>query len=344
MTSVAAKDIKDEIQLRMPTFDPKSAEGMLTGKIGEYLSDAANMAQELATLNQQMESEANQRLTKLQLGALNVEQAQLDFKNRQPGVKLAPHLRNLLSTVLAQTEVRNGFNLGVKDRSHGPQQPVALTLTGFTPPDDFRGIIQDRKPFKDPTVPGGHGEFSHRIQWYCVMQAKNLTPPPRSWAEFYAWVGQYVHTTPQSTDRSSWANLGLWDALVDRNRYGRHTATPYDTAETTDFRSPENLQETISEQMTVQFPLLSTFLDVREKKRVTSSIRINPARLNDYLTKKVYGPNVTYQALSDIDKARIDNLVQNKILEAGPVIAQTPDVPGYESAFNVVANFFIAKS
>jgi hypothetical protein len=34
---------------------------------------------------------------------------------------LAAHLRYLLSIVLAQIEVSNGFNLGVKDRSHGPQ-------------------------------------------------------------------------------------------------------------------------------------------------------------------------------------------------------------------------------
>ncbi|WP_442807887.1 LirA/MavJ family T4SS effector [Trinickia soli] len=238
-------------------------------------------------------------------------------------------MQNLLTTVLARAESQHGFCLGGAQNSTGVQRPAALLLTGVINENKFRSLLRQQMPFKDPTVPYGHGEFSHRIQWYCVIKrAQAFDTQGIAWADPYEWVGTQAHTQAQNWDEEGWANDGLWDALFDRNKYGRDGFNgPYNTAALTDFRSPENLHEhlTTHANMKTDCPLLSTFLAVREAKRTNTAIRVSTAYINDYATKKVFGSGVTYAQLSDSDKTQIDTVVAGKTLLPQPTQQQTPD-------------------
>jgi hypothetical protein len=315
--------IDAEIKLRIPGYAVKANYAQLALEVGSYLSDCSQMITELKLLEQEMQDEATNRLG----GPLNVAASQNAFVNRTPGVKLPDHLQNLLTTVLARAESQHGFYLGVAQNSTGAQRPAALLLTGFIDENEFRSLLRQQMPFKDPTVPFGHGEFSHRIQWYCLIKrAQAFTTQGTALADLYEWVGTQAHTQTQNGDQAGWANQGLWDALFDRNKYQRDNVNgPYNTASLTDFRSPENLHEhlTTDANMKADCPLLSTFLEVREAKRANTTM--NAAYINDYVTKKVFGAGVTYAQLSNHDRAQIDAVVAGKTLLPQPTQQQTSD-------------------
>ncbi|MEW6346468.1 MAG: LirA/MavJ family T4SS effector [Paraburkholderia sp.] len=308
---VSTDEVINEIKVRMRGAEKEwpSAARTLTGQVGHYLSDRQGMTTELGQLEAEMHHLANQRLN----GAkLDVQAAQSDFHSRASGEKIATHLQGLLTTVLSQVEFANNFVLGVR----APNKPVrAVTLTGLVPADEFRQIIEKRQPFKDPTVSYGHGEFSHRIQWYCVMKQTGFGKGT-SWTDFYSWVGTQKHDEPKTADGPpAWDSLGLWDALVDRaGANDQSTATPYKTASLDDFRSPENLHASITKNFTASLPLLSAFLDAREKKREASRIRNDAMLLKNYVTKKVYRGKSKFSDLSTDEQETIDNIIRNRIL------------------------------
>lgn len=200
---VSTDEVINEIKVRMRGAEKEwpSAARTLTGQVGHYLSDRQGMTTELGQLEAEMHHLANQRLN----GAkLDVQAAQSDFHSRASGEKIATHLQGLLTTVLSQVEFANNFVLGVR----APNKPVrAVTLTGLVPADEFRQIIEKRQPFKDPTVSYGHGEFSHRIQWYCVMKQTGFGKGT-SWTDFYSWVGTQKHDEPKTADGPP-----AWDSL-----------------------------------------------------------------------------------------------------------------------------------
>jgi hypothetical protein len=180
-----------------------------------------------------------------------------------------------------------------------------LLITGVLQPDDFRAVIADRMPFKDPTVPNGHGEFTHRIQFYCLMGAGLALPAGRSWADFYEWVGRRKHAAASDSP-----TLGLWDALFDRNMVGRDGVNgPYNTTAMEDLRSPENMHERMTRALKGQLPLLSALLKAREAKREASLIRQDPGALRDYLARKLYGAALTYNTASPASQLRIQDIL-----------------------------------
>lgn len=326
--AVSTTVIDAEALLRMPAFKQKANYGQLALEVGSYLSDCSQMTAELALLEQEMQAEAASRLN----APLDVAASQSAIANQTPGVKLPAHLRSLLTTVLARLEALQGFTLGTTTMSTGATRPAALLLTGFIDENKFRSLLLQQMPFKDPTVPGGHGEFSHRIQWYCLMKrAQSFHTQGIGWADFYEWVGTQTHQQSRTGDQVGWSRLGLWDALFDRNKVGRDDANgPYNTGTIADFRSPENLHEHLTTDATMQAlcPLLSTFLDVREAKRTNTGLRTSATYLSDYVTKKVFGTGVTYAQLSVNDQAKIDAVVAGKTLLPQPAQPQTPDTIG----------------
>jgi len=215
-------------------------------------------------------------------------------ENAQRSPVMRRLLSHLLSDTLSKNELTNAFSLGKRG-----ERDQAVTYLGFIQPDLFRAQLEQGRQWKDPTVPGGHGEFTHRIQWYMITQS--LPKPQKGWRTFYQWVGQWKHTQSVSTDPAkevaSWLKLGLWDALVDRNRWDRaNTNGPYNTSARKDFRSPESLHtHLISTDNEVNW-LLNAFLTARAKNRApmieTTKDGLTPQAIvarGQYLARKWYG-------------------------------------------------------
>lgn len=324
---VTIEDAIQEIRLRMPSVANAGIYHGICGKAGNFLSDTKRVTECLIRLEAAMRREAEMRLT----SGLNVnEVVNLVGKPRDPGVKLPSYLQNLLSTVLVRTELQNGFALGEKQRSWASaNQPAGLTLTGFVPPDQFRQVLVSRRPFKDPTVPGGHGEYSHRIQWYCLMQTDILEGTGLSWSDFYSWVGTIKHERSEQDDKPKWSDLGLWDALFDRDAYDQTRRNgPYDTDKMPlDFRSPNNLQEALARpgEVSEQCALLTAFLTARALKRNTSNVTISEKAVAQYVTKKLFGVGVSYDSLSSSDKRKVQVVLDGKEYAPGSIMQQASD-------------------
>jgi hypothetical protein len=122
------------------------------------------------------------------------------------------------------------FNTGVLpkelQKNDLPQLPKsAPTLTQFVNPADFRKyLFQYAYHWKDVGVGWAHGEFTHRIHWYMVIEHLKSKP---TWlthepiALFRACaLPQWRHATNK--------NMGVWDNIVDE--FGSAT-----------FRSPNSL-------------------------------------------------------------------------------------------------------
>lgn len=286
--------MRQEALIRVADYATDVPMAALANRVGSYLSDQTTVLPQLQVL----EAEMNADMTAF--GYVDVAAARAEFKNRI-NAKLNLALQNLLSTVLARHETASGFKMGARNRTWSPNQPTSLLITGVLQPDDFRAVIADRMPFKDPTVPGGHGEFTHRIQFYCLIRSALALPAGKTWADFYAWVGQRKHRAG-----ADYPDLGLWDALFDRNKEGSDGLNgPYNTVTLEDFRSPENMHEQMTRDLKVQLPLLSALLKAREAKREASGIRTDEAELRHYLARKLYGAAQTYDTVSLASQGRI---------------------------------------
>lgn len=286
--TIPPRDVEAEIRERMPEYDKGHPEhGKLAAKVGSFLSNEDAVVEQLQYLNKAMRKLANSR------GGTSTQ------------------FDSLLTSVLAPVEEGGGFQL-ITSASE-PSKKRALLLTGFVKPDKFRDVLKTQQPFKDPTVPGGHGEFTHRIQWYCLMTQTNFAPRT-NWADFYRWIGTQVHKP--CVGEPKWKQLGLWDALFDRNKVDRPNAnSPYNTDTLTDSRSPENLLEYITTRLLGTYPLLAAFLATREEKRTDSKVNSRVAKekepsLRDYLTKKLFGPDKTYETLTTVEQGKVDAVIQ----------------------------------
>jgi hypothetical protein len=204
-------------------------------------------------------------------------------------------LSHLLSDTLSANELSNNFSLGNRG-----ERKQAVTYLGFIEPDVFRAQLVAGRQWKDPTVPFGHGEFTHRIQWYMIIQ--ELAPPQQGWLKFYQWVGKWRHAKQLNTDPAEkidfWLKLGLWDALTDRNKSDRANANgPYNTKDSKDFGSPENLHPYLMSADNKDNWLVHAFITAREKNRAPmfetdrDGILTKQAVLarGQYLARKLYG-------------------------------------------------------
>jgi hypothetical protein len=305
---VAAQDVIQEIEERMPGFSKDGQHKKLVGEVGAYLSDGEAVYKQLQALDQAMLMKLNERLMLAKQPKVTVAEAQKPFEERYTlNQKHHPHWKNLLTTVLQGVEQANGF---------APQAHVnPLLLVDFVAPDAFRPkVLQTKIPFKDPAVLGIHGEFTHRIQWYCIMTAG--FSPPKTWGDFYEWIGGVAHTTKKTPDKPEWGALGLWDALFDRNgKNGAGLNGPYNTAKGKDFRSPENLQVYLTTKWNALLPLLSTFILVREARRVDAGMRDEktlPKAMQDYVSRKLY-PGKNYSGLDPTEQGEVNKLLKEAI-------------------------------
>ena len=305
-------DFIKEIVERMPAVEQASKEYKQTlVEVGTFLEKSGeHLDRTLGALEAAMVKEINSRLAE--------GQPQLDDKKsigdavarlKDHKQKLPGYLQHVLTTVLSKHESDLGFKLFGEG-----ENLAAATYTGFVEPEEFRQRLMDGMQFKDPTVPGGHGEFTHRIQWYLITN--NLKEPPGKWVEFYKWIGTVRHTQAVQGDKPAWKDQGLWDVPVDRNQKGSARKNgPYDTGENSDFRSPENLHDYILTTLPESCPLLTSFMSRRELTRKDSGLRLSEVAIREYVAKKIFGAG--YDRLYHDDKAVVDEAMKSKLLLPG---------------------------
>jgi hypothetical protein len=138
----------------------------------------------------------------------------------------------VMTSFFAQYEAKAGFNTGMlPDSLQTGELPAQLpnspaTLTAFVNPTQFRKyLFQYGYHWKDAGVGWNHGEFTHRIHWYIVLEHLKKNP---NWLEhkpidlFRACaLPQWRHTKDP--------NQGVWDDIFD------------DLSSKDTFRSPETL-------------------------------------------------------------------------------------------------------
>jgi hypothetical protein len=198
-------------------------------------------------------------------------------------------VKNVLSQALTRIETNAGFGIikgGKVDILLGFQDDSAA----------FRKRIENGRHFKDPTVPGYHGEHTHRIQWALISLAKIVKEP----AKTYSYIGQVVYL--KNTKR------GLWDAICDRDggeaEFVPFKADPKLKEANCDFRAPELLTKFImAEENKNKFPLLHLYVRARILKRKAMPITF----LRDYVKKKMFG-DVT---LSSLQKESISKYIDD---------------------------------
>jgi hypothetical protein len=150
-------------------------------------------------------------------------------------------------------------------------------------------IIQGRR-WKDVGVPGMHGEYTHRVQWFIVSRylgIEDLRP-------LYRRIGEW---TVRRNGSPSY--LALWDALFDRA--GGNT-NPFERASDKDFRSPETLSTwMLKPENENSFPLVCAYLQARFNKR-------DGANFTEYVARKLFN-----KSLADLQKAYLADRSPKKL-------------------------------
>lgn len=284
--------IKSELAAKFAEFQGEGSNDLLEacGDIGEYLSSEPMYAKGLSAFEKRLADT---------LGEKYQPATEYYRKMRKYWKKLssrggAQHARrpekvdavsHVVTNELRRVEKHAGFtsasmvgseSVSVVDRI--TPRDAAPILLGFAHYDLFRAQVSAGQVWKDPSVSNGHGENTHRIQWYLicadgVVKSGAMAGKP---CDVYKAVGGII--LPQNR------KFGLWDALVDRG----DVTSAYFPAES-DARSPEFLMSYIQKNND-RFPLLAAYLSARDTK---------PFRLNkEYLADKIFG-----ERLGNLDKA-----------------------------------------
>lgn len=190
-------------------------------------------------------------------------------------LKLDEGLRHVVTQELTLVEIECGFNtFSVAKTTPGyPTGAMVQTYTRFMSSQAFLQEVLLRRHWKDPTVPGDHGEYSHRLQWYliCRQLRGEIKRQP---AEVFGDIGPVLRS---ENDDSGY---GLWFSLFDRE--GEPPA-PFRVAPgVDDCRSPEELTRfLIHDRHAEVLPVLHWYFKARMKKRKSGP-------LNEYFRMKTY--------------------------------------------------------
>jgi hypothetical protein len=232
-------------------------------EIAFFLSDINHVSAGLKALEQTLEVKVGQHLDKVLA----------HYRKKSAGQSSTlDELRHLLSQEMTGMEIRWGFSgFEAKGYKHGEK---VQTYTRFVDPKAFLRQVELGRHWKDPTVPGMHGEYAHRLQWYLAgTQLGDVIKRPL--------VDVFRETAGVS--RKGDFTYGLWYALFDRDN-GIDKEAPFKVATggIVDSRSPESLTRYIIDDATAdKCPILHWFVRSRLKKR-------DGAQLNNYGNMKVY--------------------------------------------------------
>jgi hypothetical protein len=141
------------------------------------------------------------------------------------------------------------------------------TFVTFVQTAQFNANLRDLKHWKDPGVSPDHGEFTHQLQWYCLVKRPNPNLG-LEFADFFEQLGTVeVKGTTLPSGYLTGNGLGLWEIVFDRGA----APFPYDgnsAVGPTDFRRPDNLLAHILKKRDTKYPLLGSFLHARQQKRL----------------------------------------------------------------------------
>ncbi len=173
------------------------------------------------------------------LEAALVKSALLAADNESGGVeavldalkrRVKPVVGHLLLDVLARYLAEHGFVIEAPKEGEPRRWSPVVPLSLLENPT-FGGLLEARKHLKDPLVGLAHGEFSHMIQWYVIVQAwsagtlKLRTSPPLT----YEFLGRQYRRA---------MNLPLWWMVCDRVRPDASMKIAM-AADADDLRSPD---------------------------------------------------------------------------------------------------------
>jgi Family of unknown function (DUF5636) len=193
-------------------------------------------------------------------------------------LKLDDGLRHLVTQEMTLVEIECGFNsFGLAARPGYQAGAKVQTYTRFMSSQAFLQEVALRRHWKDPTVPGDHGEYSHRLQWYliCTQLRGEITRQP---AAVFGDIG------PVLRSENDTSGYGLWFALFDRE--GEPPAPFRVAAGADDCRSPEELTRfLIHDKQADALPILHWYFKARMKKRKTGPLN-EYFRMTQYVTDK----------------------------------------------------------
>lgn len=296
--TVTLNDVRNEIDGYLPAF---SNDGDFNdiARVALFLANGATDArflQALRGLEQAMEARLEARVTppgwqiwKPQPDmAQEIQTARDYWPARQAGGGKNEIYTHLLSEELTAVEALEGFDF------HNANARKAQYYVSVITPDDFRAQLRLGRHWKDPGVPGSHGEFTHRIQWYLVCRSGILGAVGRA-VEIFRILG--IAGIPLNPAVNGATETDLWQLVCDRDRFGGAQNIAPKAASILDFRCPEHFNEYLTNRISyAHYPLLRSFLVARAQKR-------NGIDLLDYVAKKAY--QQPYVGLTNQRKYRV---------------------------------------
>ncbi len=230
------------------------------GKIGSFLSDPAQYKPALRQLHDEMERLFDSRGPGFSGGEqmrrpLYRALAEL-YENTEPGGTkgmLQYRFSKLLTTVLWENEIKNGFNAGARSS----EVDILIGLSG----KKFNWLLRNYRPFKDIGASKEHGENSHRIQWYLISKISGLENPVTViYRGLTGWGTQEVYEPEKR-------KIYMWEFLVDRDGVPSNVSLPIKTESAEDFRAPSNVNRHLISGALDEFYLLKACLVRRWRKR-----------------------------------------------------------------------------
>ena len=187
---------------------------------------------------------------KILTGALQTVEVQAGFNGARAGVLL--HNNSVIGMgagpsldLTERGRTLDGKAVPGRDKADLPAG--VPKIIGAIHPTDFMVLLKHGYAFKDVGAESAHGEFTHRLQWYAVIKAKDELSLTLSPIDLYKkmWFGATMGT----------ANLGrhklyMWMAIFDCLNSDAE-ATQFDTVAVSPgtFNNPEFMNKTLTKQI-----------------------------------------------------------------------------------------------
>jgi hypothetical protein len=118
-------------------------------------------------------------------------------------------------------------------------------IIGSIHPTDFMVLLKHGYAFKDVGAESAHGEFTHRLQWYAIIEAKgelNLANAP---IDLYKKM--WFRSTLGSRNLPTGCSLYMWMALLDNLSSAEEASNASTVAWTSNtFNSPEEMNKALT--------------------------------------------------------------------------------------------------
>ncbi|MCB1036610.1 MAG: hypothetical protein KDD47_22485, partial [Acidobacteria bacterium] len=207
---------------------------------------------------------------------------------------------HLLSDELSRVEKQEGFSFNVGLLTPNKAQLYVSVVS----PGDFRAQLRSGYHWKDPGVPGAHGEFTHRIQWYIL--ARSGVFPRGTLVRLFKAAGRPEWVADVDPPVNGADEIDLWQILCDRDRYGGANPIVPKADSAADFRCPEHFGEYASGTLDPgTYPILRGFLEARFRKRQNWNV-------TDYVAKKLF--HQPFNALIPDQRYQVYAVIGNRAL------------------------------